>query len=149
MNNEREIQRQKMKARVTGFYWCNIGVMRGYPSGWTICHWDNAFFCWKLPIYNSTGRDDEMVEIDERKIERVSPIEYLCRERLSKTIRDIAYYGCIISFLVKDENNMRISYVFNSDEPHLQDLPNSMFTEENEHKLCDLMTYTFHKHIRP
>lgn len=72
MYKDNFVDRDKQKNRKLGFYWCNIGTMRGYPSEWTVCHWDDMNFFWTVPIYNQHFKDEDLVEIDDRKIERAS-----------------------------------------------------------------------------
>ncbi len=58
--------------RKTGFYWCNLGTLRGTPSGWMVCYFQifGTQGTWHVPVYNNAVRQfDELryfEEIDER-----------------------------------------------------------------------------------
>jgi len=61
--------------RKTGFYWCDIGTVRGRPSGWVVCYYDEVFFCWHIPVYNQVVREIEekqyFIEINEQQLTKV------------------------------------------------------------------------------
>jgi hypothetical protein len=66
-NNTEPIERK------TGFYWCNIGRVRGRPTDWIVCYYDEVFKVWHIPVYNNIVhvRDEmkQFEEIDETKLE--------------------------------------------------------------------------------
>lgn len=55
-----------MSKRKQGYYW----IKRAGKKKWQIAFWDREYRAWYLPGSGIGFIDDEMFEIDERKIER-------------------------------------------------------------------------------